>query len=115
MGLVFVLVCTGWLFFREENLAMAWRYLTTNPLLADAKQWQVGAYFLATIALYAFPLWLHPYVERWLKRKETGGEGLGQYPGWNWALAQAALVTVLFVAILLIRSTVTGEFIYFQF
>ena len=115
VGLVFVLVCIGWLFFREENLPMAWRYLTTNPLLADVKQWQVGAYFLATIALYAFPLWLHPYVERWLKRKQTGGEGLGQYPGWNWALAQAVLVTVLFVAILLIRSTVTGELIYFQF
>lgn len=113
MVLVFVLVCIGWLFFREKNLHYAWQYLTSNPFTADAVQWRVGGYCLTSIALYSMPLVVHYYLDQWLLREKQ--KNPDHDANWSYVSGQASLTTVLVVGMALLRSTISGEFIYFQF
>lgn len=111
--LTFILVHIGWLMFRENSPDHLFRHLALNPCAADAAQWRMGLFFVASTLLYAFPLYLHPMVDRWLASRETAAAA--HFPGWGWTFACTGLAAVLYIGILLLRSPAGSDFIYFQF
>ncbi len=94
--LTFILVHIGWLMFRENSVSHLWHHFTLNPFAADATQWRMGAFFVASTFIYAFPLYLHPLVDRWLSSQ--GDAAAEHFPGWRWTLVCTATAAVLFLA-----------------
>lgn len=113
VALTFALIHVGWLMFREQSLPHLLKHLTLNPFAADAEQWRMGWFFVAQTLLYAFPLYLHPLLDRWLARRTEDAEA--HYPGWRWTVGLTALGVVLYLGIILLRSPASSDFIYFQF
>lgn len=113
LALTFVLVHIGWLLFREGSFTHLVKHLTLNPFDADAKQWRFGWFFTAQTLLYAFPLYLHPLLDRFLARHQEAAAQ--HYPGWRWTAAIVLLTALLYTALILLRSPVGSDFIYFQF
>jgi hypothetical protein len=102
----FVLVCIGWLMFRETNLAMLVRDLTLTPAASTALERQAG-YALALRTLpYAAPLLVQSL---WVELRRDRAE-----PTWP-AAVDGLLLGLLFAAILVFRSQASLDFIYFQF
>jgi hypothetical protein len=111
--LTFILVHIGWLMFRENSVDHLLRHLSLNPLAADATQWRMGLFFAAHTLLYAFPLYLHPAVDRWLDRQTAARAE--HFPGWGWTWACLGMAAALYLGLLLLRSPASSDFIYFQF
>jgi alginate O-acetyltransferase complex protein AlgI len=111
---MFVLACIGWLMFRETDSTMLWRDLTLSPFGTTLAERQVGIYLFLVTLLFSIPLWidsiwsvyLAPHLRRRLDDRAWGG----------WATTgQAALAGCAFLAILVLRSLQSLDFIYFQF
>ena len=109
--LMFVLTNVGWLIFRETNLAQLWHDLTLSPAAAPASDWKVAQYLGVQLAIYAAPIVLHTIWDTTLR------ERLSRTPPGLRATRCAGTVaaTLLFIAILLLRSDTAQDFIYFQF
>ena len=102
----FVLVCVGWLMFRETNLAMLVRDLTLSPDASTIIERRAGYALALRVLPYAAPLLVQSlWVELGRDRAE---------PSWP-AIVDGVLVGVLFAAILVFRSQASLDFIYFQF
>ncbi|MCP4846980.1 MAG: MBOAT family protein [Verrucomicrobiaceae bacterium] len=110
--IMFLLVNIGWLIFREQNPAYLWQFITSNPFGVSSEEWQIGAYFFVYSAILAIPLALHCWTDRWC----TGDEQWeARQQKWKWVVAQSTLAGILLIAILLLKSKNSTEFIYFQF
>ncbi len=107
-----ILTNIGWLLFREQNPAYLWQYLTTNPFGADIWEWRTGLYFFMFSLVYSLPLWIHAWTDQWCTRPEKWSE---REAIWKWTVLQAIVAAILFLGILLLRSEVGADFIYFQF
>ncbi len=112
--LTYALVNVGWLFFREQNLAMLWHYLTLNPLAATLLEWQAALYRVVLVCFFSWPLLAHALMDHLLQKHHAEAKS-AHYPGWYWTLGQALLATLLFLGILLLRAVDSSAFIYFQF
>ena len=110
VGGMFALTLIGWLIFREKNIHQLWHDLTLSPWSATVIDWQVAAYLGMVVMLYALPLLLHTFLRN-VKVPQSWREGFGH---WQFA-GQALLGALLFTGILILRSTVSADFIYFQF
>ncbi|MDA0811216.1 MAG: MBOAT family protein, partial [Verrucomicrobia bacterium] len=104
IALMFVLTNIGWLIFREQNVASLWRALTLSPADASVLDWKVAAYLCTVVGLYSIPLLIHTAI----------GNVPLPLPTRSW-VAQCATGLLHFVGILLLRSSVSTDFIYFQF
>ncbi len=109
--ITFVLVSTGWLFFRESSTAHIWGVLTTSPLDETAQGFELAAFLLIQVMIYSIPIWLHT---------AAGALDLSRFSVARPSLSatragQATLATLFFTGILVMRSSEGGEFIYFQF
>ena len=106
--LMFVLTNIGWLIFREQNAAALWQDLTLNPFSATRMDWKVAIYLASLAGIYTLPLCIHTVASFWLpkERREPSGLFLG---------FQTAVLTAAFLGILVLRSSVGSDFIYFQF
>ncbi len=111
--LTFILVHIGWLMFRENSVDHLLRHLSLNPFTADATQWRMGLFFAAQTFIYAFPLYLHPAVDRWLDRHAAAQSE--HFPGWRWTWACLGMAAALYLGLILLRSPSSSDFIYFQF
>lgn len=105
-----VLVNIGWLMFREQSFPDLVRQLTTSPFTAPVDDWRIGGFFVALMALYSLPLWLHaalqkPLLDRWPQLRDTRT---------GFAL-QTVAGLLLALAFFTLSSKVSSEFIYFQF
>ncbi len=109
----FALINIGWLMFRETNLSMLMKYFMLNPLQATAADWQTGVYLVLLVSIYSWPLLIHAKVDQWLARHPATIQQ--HFPGGKWAFAQAGLATLLLLAIILLSSPFSSDFIYFQF
>lgn len=110
--IMFALTNVGWLIFREKSPAYLWQYLTSSPFGVNADEWRMGTYFVVYTALLSIPLWLHA----WTDKRLTGDENWRpREQQWKWTLAQSVLAGIMFIAILLLKSDVKSDFIYFQF
>jgi len=109
--LMFALTNLGWLIFREQSVAQLWRDLCLDPRAAPAGEWHVAAYLTVTTALYALPLLLHLVWDTTLRPL------LARWNAWPpvacWV--SPATATILFAALLVLRSNTTQDFIYFAF
>jgi D-alanyl-lipoteichoic acid acyltransferase DltB (MBOAT superfamily) len=106
---MFALTCIGWLIFRETDLRTLWRDLTLSPLAASALDRQTALYLFLLTLLYSLPLWAHSV---WA---ETVPAGRTQTPRWPRLAVQGVACGLAFAAILVLRSTTSLDFIYFQF
>jgi D-alanyl-lipoteichoic acid acyltransferase DltB (MBOAT superfamily) len=109
--LMFCWTNIGWLIFRERDIDLLWRDLRLSPLAAPAGDWLAGRYLFGLAGVYAIPLALHALWDC-LPRPE---------PAWTakrqpWiSMGSTILATAMFFCILLLRSDLTRDFIYFQF
>jgi len=109
---MFVVVCFGWLLFRETNLTYLGRALTLSPLGVTREQWQIAAYLFLLTLIYSLPLWLHALWDAFLLRRAATRPP--RRPAVLWA-SRTALAIVLFLGVLILGSDAASEFIYFQF
>ena len=109
-GVTMVLVNIGWLMFREQSFPDLVRQMTASPFAAPVDDWRIGGFFLALMAIYSLPLWIHaalqkPLLDRWDQWRDTRA---------GFALQLAAGVA-LSLGFFTLSSRVTSDFIYFQF
>jgi D-alanyl-lipoteichoic acid acyltransferase DltB (MBOAT superfamily) len=113
VGAMFVLVCIGWLMFRETDIHMLIRDLSLSPWTTTSIDREVGRYLFALTAIYAAPLWAHDiwsvYVAPALRGREDDAD-----LSWR-AIGQALLAGLALAAILVFRSQQSLDFIYFKF
>lgn len=107
--LMFALTNLGWLVFRERDLAQLARDLTLSPAAASALDWRVAMYIGMLTLIYSLPLWIHTLWD--LKLREA--LALRERTILLWV--SPIVATLLFTGILLLRSDISGDFIYFQF
>jgi hypothetical protein len=101
---MFGLTNIGWLIFHEQSIAVLWRDLTLSPAAAPILDWKVAAYLCTVIGIYSIPLFIHAAL----------GNIRLPLPTRSFA-AQCMAGLVLFTGVLLLRSSVSADFIYFQF
>ena len=113
---MFALTLIGWLFFRETELSAIVRALTLSPFSAPADDRSTGLYLFLLTLLYSLPLWAQSIWVEW-HRDEAGVRHPASVvpPGWPRAAVQGVACGLAFVAILLLRSRASLDFIYFQF
>ena len=102
----FVLVCIGWLMFRETDITMLMRDLTLSPEASSPLERQAGYALALRVLPYAAPLLVQSL---WVEIRRERAE-----PTWP-AIVDGLLVGLLFAAILVFRSQASLDFIYFQF
>ena len=106
--LTFALTCAGWLLFRERSLGQLVHDIRQSPFAATVTQWQVGAYLGLLCLVYAAPLIIQALIET----KEFSWRDL--QPRTRFVL-QTAVAVLLLAGIVVGRSVVASDFIYFQF
>lgn len=104
-GLMFHLVCIGWLLFRAESLSQAGGMLAL--LATDLTVTPLAVTMLGLLAFYAGPLLL---LEVWLERQPASDDLLPQH----WAV-RAAVYAALVQLMLLFPPVTPSQFLYFQF
>jgi alginate O-acetyltransferase complex protein AlgI len=110
---MFVLTNIGWLIFRETQLSAIVRDLTLSPFGVPALDRQVGVYLFLLALLYSSPLWIQSL---WVEA-ERGSASKDATPVASWPrlALQGAACGLALVAILILRSRTSLDFIYFQF
>lgn len=106
---MFVVTCIGWLIFRETDLRALGRDLALSPFAASALDRQAALYLFLLTLLYSLPLWVHSI---WA---ETMAVRWGLTPKWPRVALQGLACGLALAAILVLRSTTSLDFIYFQF
>ncbi len=106
---MFGVTCVGWLIFRETELQALWRDLTLSPFAASALDRQSALYLFALTLLYSLPLWIHSLWSELPSAKE------GREPAWSRLALQGVACGLALAAILVLRSSTSLDFIYFQF
>ena len=113
VALTFVLMHIGWLLFRETNIAAIGRAFQLNPFDAPVAHWRMGMGLAVEAWLYALPLMVVLPVLGALRLLPAVDDP--RLLTWRWTVAQGvALATCLF-GILVLRSEVGSDFIYFAF
>lgn len=107
--LTFVLVCFGWLLFRETDFYYLRKYICLSPFVTNELANKTAFYLFVLSLLYGLPIWLECL---WGKYSENRTIPLGQT---KWVLASTLLAIALFILILVVRARTSADFIYFQF
>ncbi len=121
IALTVTAVFVGWLFFRETNPDYLRRWLVLSPAESTIIERQIGAYLFVLAATWGLPLFLD---DLWALARERGVVPVRRAEAW-WAaqgpdsLARAGLQAfacgAMVTLILVFRSRVSLDFIYFQF
>ncbi|MEG3640349.1 MBOAT family O-acyltransferase [Magnetococcus sp. PR-3] len=106
---MFVLTCIGWLIFRETNLELLVRDLLLSPWHSSSADLLLAMFLFSKALLFGLPLWLHGFYDQWQL-----GAWLKQRPA-RFILGSQLFAISAFVLILVARSKVPADFIYFQF
>jgi D-alanyl-lipoteichoic acid acyltransferase DltB (MBOAT superfamily) len=116
IGGMFVLTNIGWLLFRETEFAAIARDLMLSPFGVSDLDRQTGTYLFLLAFLYSVPLWIQSvWVE--VARGTSGVEPAEPrtFAPWPRLVLQGVACGLAFVAILVLRSRTSLDFIYFQF
>ncbi|MFN0130424.1 MAG: MBOAT family O-acyltransferase [Verrucomicrobiales bacterium] len=113
VALTFLLVHFGWLLFREHQLANIGRALQLNPFDATTSHWRMGFGLVVETWIYAFPLLILLPALQWLRLIPAVDDP--RLLTWRWSLAQGVALAGCLLGILLLRSEVGSDFIYFAF
>jgi alginate O-acetyltransferase complex protein AlgI len=110
VAVTFALTCAGWLLFRERNLPQLLHDLAQVRGAASGVQWQVGFYLALLCLVYALPL-----VAEMLMQRHNEQLLIAVGESWKRFGSEAVAAAVLLGGIILGRSVVASDFIYFQF
>lgn len=113
IALTFALVHFGWLLFREQNIREIGRGLQLNPFDAPVAHWRMGLGLVVEAWIYALPLLIVLPALNGLKLLPAADDPRMQT--WRWTLAQGLALAVCLFGILVLRSEVGSDFIYFAF
>jgi alginate O-acetyltransferase complex protein AlgI len=114
VALTFVLMMAGWLFFRETNPAYLFRFLRLSPFDTTAQEREIALYLFMTAVTWSLPLVLDDAIALWRERIPLWRPAATWRPVPRLA-AEAAALGMLFTLILVLRSRISFDFIYFQF
>jgi len=113
VGLTFTLVHIGWLLFREHTLAGLGRAFTLAPWDAPVAHWRMGLGLVTEAWIYGLPLLvILPLLNA---RGLLPGMDDPRLLTWRWTLLQALTLGFCLLGMLLLRSEVGSDFIYFAF
>lgn len=113
VALTFGLVHIGWLLFREHSLPEIVRGLTLNPLAAPVAHWRMGFGLTVEAWIYALPLMVVlPLLKGFALLPATDDPRLLT---WRWTLAQGLALAFCVLGVIVLRSEVGSDFIYFAF
>jgi D-alanyl-lipoteichoic acid acyltransferase DltB (MBOAT superfamily) len=113
---MFVLTLIGWLFFRETELAALFRDLQLSPWAASEQDTRIGVYLFLLAFLYSIALWVQSLWAEWHRDASGMRQPATVAPdGWPRLAVQGLACGAAFAAILVLRSQVSLDFIYFQF
>jgi hypothetical protein len=111
----------GWLFFRETNPDFLRRWLLLSAAGSSVMERQVGVYLFVLAATWGLPLflddiWALGRERRWriVAAAESRWQAMGPASVGR-ALTQATAAGAMVTLILVLRSRVSLDFIYFQF
>jgi D-alanyl-lipoteichoic acid acyltransferase DltB (MBOAT superfamily) len=110
VAVTFALTCAGWLLFRERNLPQLLHDLAQVRGAASGVQWQVGFYLALLCLVYALPL-----VAEMLMQRHNEQLLIAVGESWKRFGSEAVVAALLLGGIILGRSVVASDFIYFQF
>lgn len=108
--LTFALTCAGWLLFRERSFPQLGHDLAQSPVAATAAHWQVGFYLSLLSFFYGLPL-----IGEMLMQREKDQLFVAMADTWKRFAGETIAATLLLGGIILGRSVVASDFIYFQF
>jgi D-alanyl-lipoteichoic acid acyltransferase DltB (MBOAT superfamily) len=107
----FILVCIGWLIFRETNLSILIEDLSLSPLHMPPGHAKAALLLFSEMLIYSLPIWAHgllaPILQNWEHKVKGARFAL--------LLAKTCTSAILLILILLIRADDPSAFIYFQF
>jgi alginate O-acetyltransferase complex protein AlgI len=112
---MFVLTNIGWLIFRETEVSAIVRDLTLSPFSVSALDRQVGIYLFGLAFLYSVPLWIQSLWVEATRASSSDASARALSLSWPRLALQGAACGLALVAILLLRSRTSLDFIYFQF
>jgi D-alanyl-lipoteichoic acid acyltransferase DltB (MBOAT superfamily) len=121
IALTVAAVFVGWLFFRESNPDFLRRWLVLSPAESTVMERQVGIYLLVLAATWGVPLfvddlWALGRERRWRLVAAAEARWMAMGPSsTSRALLQAATAGAMVTLILVLRSRVSLDFIYFRF
>jgi hypothetical protein len=110
----FVLVCVGWLMFRETELPALVRDLTLSPFDSTLADRQIGGYLFLLTLTFSWPLWVHSAWAVYVTPRVRHQPSTNEWGDW-WTVGQTILAGLALAAILVFRSQQSLDFIYFQF
>lgn len=102
----FLVVCTGWVFFRAESPSFAWRYLQAMAGIGGAESRLLGTviytpYHVGSFVLCAVVVWLAPQAWTFTQRLTP----------WRAGVCLATLV----LSVLFLWTQTVNPFLYYQF
>jgi len=113
---MFVLTLIGSLYFRETDLAAILRDLRLSPFAATEEDTRIGLYLFLLAFLYSIPLWVQSLWTEWHRDASGMRQPATVSPdSWPRLAVQGLACGAAFAAILVLRSQVSLDFIYFQF
>jgi Predicted membrane protein involved in D-alanine export len=107
MGITFLLVVVGWVFFRADNIGQAFEYLggMMNKSLLSVPNLINREYYIPMFILLAIML-----ITEWLQRNKQHGLEIQQINQW---LRRLVYILIIFSAVWFMGTN--EQFIYFQF
>jgi alginate O-acetyltransferase complex protein AlgI len=111
IAFTYLLVCIGWLLFREHSVQAIFQDLSYSPFQLNKNDITTAIYLFMMVSIYALPLIFYDIYCNFFKQ---------HYPYVSWGqlqttIMQTGIVTVLFLFILILHSPLSSAFIYFQF
>jgi len=110
--ITFIAVNFGWFLFRADDLGIAWDSVSAQIDQTSVGGPRVTAFLFFQVLFYSLPLWAHPVYQ---KARESRWAAEGVIATLLRTPFRTAAATVLFLGILVMRSQVSQDFIYFQF
>ena len=114
IALTLPLMMGGWLFFRETNPQFLFRFLTLSPFESTPQEREIALYLFVSALTWSLPLIVDDGLALWRERTPYWRPLRTWRPVPRMA-AEALTVGGLFTLILVLRSHLALDFIYFQF
>jgi alginate O-acetyltransferase complex protein AlgI len=114
VALTFLLMMAGWLFFRETNPDYLFRFLRLSPFDSTPEEREIARYLLMSVLVWTLPLVVNDLWALWRERYPPAVAKVWSRPVPRLA-ADVVAFGGLFTLILVLRSQISFDFIYFQF
>jgi len=109
--LMFLLINTGWLIFREHDVSRLIHYFSLTPFQSSGSDDKIALYLFILTFLYSLPLWVHTLFVQFRQKISLHSP---QVASWI-RFSRYVAAVICYLLIILFKSPETADFIYFQF